>query len=304
MKEKIMKFTPSIILSLCLTPTLLLSACNNAGASSTTPLPCDSSLVINTSSNTISSVESYAQQINCPVPAVNICTAFDIDNTLITNEPNLGGEAWGNWQEYLTESDPNNPYLATNWLSNVGIFQAQSGIRFLINFKPVEPITATSIAGLQAKYQTIAISSRAFSSLATTTRQLAANQIDMSVNPIGDHQFDNSFLQQNKYKNDLKMYYDGIYYVAGSSKGETLLNMIQYYRKKMNQPNLCEVLIMLDDTPSKINDIILNLKGQIGIVGINYTALPQAVNPANWYPQLWESQSPELMSTIYNLNHQ
>jgi hypothetical protein len=173
--SEIMKFTHQVILSFCLAPTLMLSACSNAGASSTIPLPCDSSLVINTSSNTISSVESYAQQLNCPVPSVNVCTAFDIDNTLITNEPNLGGEAWGNWQEYLTESDHNSPYLATNWLSNVGVYQAQSGIRFLINFKPVESITAASIASLQAKYQTIAISSRGFSSLATTTRQLAAN---------------------------------------------------------------------------------------------------------------------------------
>ena len=39
--------------------------------------------------------------------------------------------------------------------------------------------------------------------------------------------------------------------------------MIQYYRKKMNQPDLCEVLIMLDDTPSKIDDIILNLKDKL-----------------------------------------
>lgn len=283
---------------------LILSACSYAGANATTPLPCDSSLQINTSSDTILSVESYAKQINCPVPAVNICTAFDIDNTLITNEPNFGGEAWGNWQEYLTESDPTNPYLVTNWISNVGIYQAQTGVRFLINFRPVESITAATIANLQAQYQTIAISSRGFSSLATTVRQLAANQMDMSVNPIGNHQFDNNFLQQNKFKNDLKMYYEGVYYVAGASKGEALLSMIEYYRQKMGQPDLCEVVIMLDDTPSKINDIIDKLKGQIGIVGINYTALPQAVNPANWYPQLWESQSLELRNTIYNLNHQ
>ncbi len=81
--------------------TIILSGCSYAGANVTTPLPCDSSLQINTSSDTILSVESYAKQINCPVPAVNICTAFDIDNTLITNEPNFGGEAWGNWQEFV-----------------------------------------------------------------------------------------------------------------------------------------------------------------------------------------------------------
>ena len=40
----------------------------------------------------------------------------------------------------------------------------------------------------------------------------------MSINPIGDHQFDNSFLQQNKYKNDLKCIMMAFYYVAGTSK--------------------------------------------------------------------------------------
>ena len=58
------QFNKKFVLSIsCIVPTLILSACNNAGASSTTPYACDSSLVINTSSNTISSVESYAQQI-------------------------------------------------------------------------------------------------------------------------------------------------------------------------------------------------------------------------------------------------
>lgn len=283
---------------------IFLASCGNAHANSVNnSLPCDNSLQIITSSDRISSVESYATQLNCPTPAINICTAFDIDNTLITNEPNFGSEAWGNWQIYLSKAESNNPYLVTNWLSDTNVFDAQSGVRYLINFEQVESTTATTIADLQSKYPTIAITSRGFSSMTTTVRQLLSNNIDMSVNSIGDHQFDNSFLQQNRYKDDLMMYYNGIYYVAGSSKGEALLNMIKYYRNKMGQPNLCQVLIMLDDTPSKIDDIAKALNGSVGLIGINYTRVPQATDPANWYPSLWERQSVELKNTIYNLNH-
>ncbi len=265
-------------------------------------LPCDTDLHITTNSNTIKSIEQYAAQISCSNPSINMCVVVDIDNTLITNDPNFGGEAWGSWQDYLAANDPNNKNLITNWLENSDIYSIVYNIRFMIDYHPVETITASTISNLQQLYPTIALTSRGFSGLTTTARQLSTNGINLATNPIGDKQFDNSFLQLNADRSDLKMYYNGVYYAAGDSKGQTLLDLVNYYRNKMNQPDLCKALVILDDTQSKIDDISTKLQGNIGYVGITYTALPVANDPSNWHPDLWNAQSKEISNTISNLN--
>ena len=287
------------------TALLSISSCNSATAASvSSKLPCDSSLKMRVTSSSIASVQNYASLTSCSVPANEVCVAFDIDNTLITNDPNFGGEAWSNWQKSLFKTDHDNPNLLTTWLTNVNYQRAEGGVRFLMNYNIVESITASTVASLQQQYQTIAISSRSFSGMATAERQLAANNINMSINPIGDHKFDNTFFQQSKSNGDLKMYYNGIYYVAEESKGETLIDLINYYRVKMNNSNLCKVIIFLDDSPNKVTDVStkLNANGKIGYIAIDYTALPQASESVNWYPNLWEDQSVELQNVICKFN--
>ena len=267
-------------------------------AATTTPLHCDTNVQIKTSSQTIRSVEAYAKRIHCPKRSNPVCTVFDIDNTLITNDPNFGGEAWGSWQESLAPNDPNK---ISNVFSNTDIYRAEASLRFLFNFNPVEADTVTSLQAIQKKYPTIALTSLGFSSLATTERQLLKNGLDLSKNPIGGAQLNPYFLAKNQYKTELKMYYNGVYYVGGDSKGKSLLNLINTYRAKTGNPNLCQVVVILDDTPSKIDDIVSHIKGKIGFVAIVYTALPIASDSAHWKPHAWKKNGRELYQAIRNL---
>lgn len=273
---------------------------NNTYANSHQGLHCNSTLQMQVTSQSISSVEKYASQLDCSTPAIQICMVFDIDNTLITNYPNFGDEAWGSWQSYLNKNDPSSPDLVTLWLPNIGLYDNVAALRFLLDFKPVESVTTSVLHDAQNQYPTIALTSRSFASLSTTERQLLSNDMNFKLNPIGGNQLDPHFLQQNN--NQLKMYYNGIYYTAGTNKGENLLQLIEYYRNKLNQPDLCSVVIAVDDTSSHIDDISHTLRNKIGYIGMHYTALPKASDPSQWTPDTWKKQSSELQNAIKHLN--
>jgi hypothetical protein len=253
---------------------------------------CDSSTQIKSKSSTITSVVAFAKATKCKIPDQSLCLVYDIDNTLLSNGSNFGGEAWNNWQERLDASNKNK---VTNWFKNGMLYQNIGAIRYLMNFHLVESITATTVTILQNDYSSIALTSRGFSSFATTERQLAANNINFSRQPIGSTNLNNplplapSFLEENKFKNDLSMYYNGIYYVAGGSKGKNLLKLINYYRKYTNNPKLCSVIIMYDDTVAKIDEVESNLRGKIGYIGIQATHLN---TEAQIRTDLWDLDSP------------
>lgn len=274
---------------------------NNTYAINRHDLHCNSTLQMQITTESIATVQQYASRLDCLTPSTQICMIFDIDNTLITNYPNFGDEAWGSWQSYLSKNDPSNPNLITHWLPNTGLYDTVAALRFLFDFTPVESITPDVLHDLQSKYPTIALTSRSFASLSTTERQLLNNDMNFKLNPIGGNQLDHYFLQQNN--NQLKMYYNGIYYTAGTNKGENLLQFIEHYRNKLNQPDLCSVVIAVDDTSTHIDDISNALRNKIGYIGMHYTALPKASDPSQWTPETWQKQSSELQNVISHLNN-
>jgi hypothetical protein len=273
---------------------------NHVYANSRHDLHCNSTLQMQITSEKIADVEQYASRLDCLTPSTQVCMIFDIDNTLITNYPNFGDEAWGSWQSYLSKNDPSNPNLITHWLPNVGLYDTVAALRFLLDFTPVESVTPAVLHDVQNKYPTIALTSRSFTSLSTTERQLLSNDMNFKLNPIGGNPLDPYFLQQ--HNNQLKMYYNGIYYTAGANKGENLLQLIEHYRNKLNRPNLCSVVIAVDDTSSHIDDMSNALRNKIGYIGIHYTALPKASDPNQWTPDIWLKQSVELKNVIKRLN--
>lgn len=275
---------------------------NNTYAINRHDLHCNSTLQMQVASESIATLQQYASRLDCLTPSTQICMIFDIDNTLITNYPNFGDEAWGSWQSYLSKNDPSNPNLITHWLPNTGLYDTIAAVRFLFDFTPVESITPTVLHDVQNKYPTIALTSRSFSSLSTTERQLLSNDMNFKLNPIGGNQLDHYFLQQNN--NQLKMYYNGIYYTAGTNKGENLLQLIEHYRNKLNKPDLCSVVIAVDDTSSHIDDMSNALRNKIGYIGIHYTALPKASDQTQWTPDIWQKQSSDLQNAIKQLNEQ
>ncbi len=227
-----------------------------------------------------------------------LCIVYDIDNTLITNKGRFASESWVYWQ-----ASQGNSYAKKLLGDNhANIYDFIDAIRYFINYQPVEKDSAEIISKLQDTYPSIALTSRGFSSIATTTRQLQYNHFDFSKNPIGDGSFDNSYLHLNKYKNGYSMYINGIQFAAGGDKGKLLQTLILKERAKTDNPNLCQAIVYVDDTKSKADMIKRELKGKFAYYSLHYTYLPDPEDKANWQPNNWKKASGEITNLVNTLN--
>jgi hypothetical protein len=265
--------------------------------------PCDKSTQIIKQTSTISVVENYVNKLQCNGKPKHICIIYDIDNTLLTTDPNLGGDAWGNWQLSLDESNANK---VTNWIKYTNHARFEGALRFFANYTPVESNTVEIVNKLQATYPSIGFTARSFDGYySATVHQLAENKLDFSKNPIGSNNFDKKFFSLNNQRNGFKMYYNGVYYAASDSKGPDLKDFIIYQRQVTHNPHLCSAIIFVDDNQVNIDSVANALKDQ-AFIGVYLTAL-NAKNPYNWHIQLWQlgypnSQGQKLFELIQQMN--
>ena len=228
----------------------------------------------------------------------NVCIIYDIDNTLITNSGKYASESWGYWQENKSKN------YASQLLddSNANIHDYLNAIRYFIDYDMVELDTTKIVNALQKKYPSIALTSRDFGSEAATSRQLVINGIDFSKHPIGTGEFDNTYLEVNKYGDDYSMYINGIQYAAGGNKGKLLRTLINKERFKTNNPKLCQGIVYLDDTKSKVDTITQELKDHFNYYALHYTNLPNPELSKNWKVAQWHNESQVVQNLVDRLN--
>ncbi|WP_116963744.1 DUF2608 domain-containing protein [Fastidiosibacter lacustris] len=246
----------------------------------------------------IKDVEPYVDKLSQKYGKDSVCMVYDIDNTLITNNGKYASERWTYWQQ--SEGNHHAKHLLKD--KNANIYDFLNAVRYFINYSTVEKDTVQIVNKLQSDHRSIALTSRGFSAEATTLRQLRFNGIDFTKNPIGSREFDASFLNQNKYKNDYTMYSNGIQYAAGGDKGELLYNLIKKEREKTDNPNLCQALIYIDDTSSKVDMIDNKLKNKFSYYAIHYTYLPDPEDKNNWQPDNWHKESSKVQQLVDFLN--
>ena len=246
----------------------------------------------------IKDIEPYAAKLSKDYGKSSVCIVYDIDNTLLTNKEKFASEGWVYWQ--ASKSNPYAKHLLSDQSAN--IYDFLNAVRYFINYQPVESDTVAVVSKLQKEYPSIALTSRGFSAEATTLRQLRVNGLDFTKNPIGSDQFDPSFFAQNKYKNDYTMYNHGIQYAAGGDKGELLLGLIEKERQKTNNSNLCQSVVNVDDTGSKVDMVKDELKGKLNYYAIHYTYLPDPEDSKNWEIADWSKMSNYLQQIVNRLN--
>jgi Protein of unknown function (DUF2608) len=249
---------------------------------------CNQSTHIIENSNTITVVRQRVDQFRCKNEAKSICIVYDMDNTLLTNEPNLSSDAWGRWQRSLSESDKDK---ATHWIPNANPLALEGALRYFATYTPVEPDTVTIVNALQSKYPSMVLTSRSFDGYySATSRELKSNHLDFSKNPIGYNSFDKKFFALNNSKDAFKMYYDGVYYVANDPKGPNLLKFIAYQRHVTRNPQLCKAIVFIDDNAENIESVGTSIVRD-AYIGIHLTKL-DAKDPRNWRPELWRLGTP------------
>ncbi len=192
----------------------------------------------------------------------NTLVVFDIDNTLLTTNQMLGGDAWFTWQRELLKSGVKTPELAAPDFDS--LLKIQAVLYSLSRMHPTDQINPLVVHDLQTKgFPVIALTSRGFEHHDATMRELSQNAYEMKQTSIGPQDgYAGPYLPYDlanpaqtglsaeevaayKLGNPRKvMFQNGVFFGAGQHKGamlKTLLNKVGF------RP--CGI-VFIDDTPA------------------------------------------------------
>lgn len=144
----------------------------------------------------------------------DVLIVFDIDNTLLKSNQDLGGDLWYNWQKSL-DNNHKNKIRKKSCLYQIAV----PLLTRMNTYSPVESDSTKNVFNnLSNKYTTIALTSRSPELRIDTERVLIANDLKFK-----DVKFDDS--SYDKYDNDLS-YANGIFMTTGKDKGEMLKQLL------------------------------------------------------------------------------
>lgn len=191
------------------------------------------------------------QEINKELEDPELLWVFDIDNTIIRPEGNLGSDQW---YYFLVDHIKNIDKISTSKAH----YQAEAiwnATQSLIKTKSVEPITASFITSLQNnKKNTIALTARNFSICEITKTQLKNNGINFN---ISSPQFDNNILE---IANGV-YYHEGIIYQGeANNKGQILVDFIGQLKAPPKK------VIFIDDKEKNV----INVHKALEALGIDH----------------------------------
>ena len=256
-------------------------------------------------------------QINDYIPAKakkspnQLCLIYDMDNTILSAEPKLGGDSWMSWNNGL---DKNNPNKITNWGISNDIHGFEGSLRFFIRYYPTESNTLAVVNDLKDKqhYPSIVMTARSYERYyAATNNQLKINGFDFTSNPIGQTSSFSSplVLIPNKEHTAYKAYFNGVYYSADDNKGDEIMALIKQQRKITKSTDLCRNVIFVDNSASNTVNVYNALKNNhdnINLTALRYSAYDGYMKPAKTSIESWQinnkSTAKALLELINQLN--
>ncbi|MBT3982868.1 MAG: DUF2608 domain-containing protein [Bacteriovoracaceae bacterium] len=183
---------------------------------------------------TINDVAAKVREMGKKYSKEQVIVVFDMDNTLLAMNQDLGSDQWFSWQSKLPKSDGNRVGKNFSALLNV------QGILFSMGqMHTVEKHTATVVRGLQKEgYRTLVLTSRGPEFRSASMKEFKRNDFNFSANAIGpvggfaskykpydgiNHGFTKMEQKLFSVKKQRKVsYQDGIYMTAGQHKGAML----------------------------------------------------------------------------------
>lgn len=202
-----------------------------------------------------SSFKNIQRQIRDEVSKNNwdrdeVILVFDIDNTLLTTNQPLGGDAWFGWQEYLLEDDQadKSQLVGENFTE---LLTVQGQLYALSRMSPTEAELPAIVKDLQQVGRSVLLTSRGYDFRNSTERELEQNGFvfDQSTQMImaskgfagkylpydlehpqavGLKESDMDLVKNKKAR--IVTYMDGLYMTAGQHKGVMLKTLL--YRLK------------------------------------------------------------------------
>jgi hypothetical protein len=161
----------------------------------------------------------------------NVLMVFDIDNTLLTMDQDLGGDAWFNWQADLLKANPNSPQLVARDFA--GLLRVQGILFALSGMHPPEKTIPALVRSLQDTGATLfALSSRGPEYYSSTMRVLAENGYDLTRTSTAGHPGAYVPFREGISEDEAKrfrigtprpvMFQSGVFLAAGQHKGAIL----------------------------------------------------------------------------------
>jgi len=179
--------------------------------------------------------------------AERVLMVFDIDNTLLTMDQDLGGDAWFNWQAGLLRKAPKSPLLVAGDFR--GLLAVQGILFSLGSMHPPEKGTPAAVRRLQATgARLFALSSRGPEYYSATMRVLGENGYDLSASAWPGRP--GAFLPVRDGKERERwglgdprpaMHQSGVYLAAGQHKGAILRELWVAAKRKH------KALLFVDD---------------------------------------------------------
>lgn len=241
-----------------------------------------------------------------------LCIIYDMDNTILSAEPALGGDSWMSWNNGL---DKNNPNKITNWSISDDVHGFEGALRFFMTYYPTESVTLAVINDLKDSqhYPSIVMTARSYERyFAATENQLKVNDFDFTSNPIGKSSSFSSpvTLIPNAEHTAYKAYFRGVYYSADDNKGNEILTLIKEQRKLTKNYKLCQNVIFVDNSGTNVTNVYNALKNNhdnINLIALRYTAYdrylkPQSATIDSWQIDANKSAARLLYDLIHKLN--
>jgi hypothetical protein len=217
-----------------------------------------------------------------------VLVVFDIDNTLLAMEQDLGSDQWYDWQKELQAENPCSGMLVSNRLAVQGALYFASAMRL------TQPDAAALVRQLQEQDLAVfALTSRGADFRLQTFRELRRNGISFWSNALPPrHGYADTFTPQGGSRPAL--YEDGVFLTAGQHKGDMLKALLA----KTGTPPP-EVVIFADDKDKNLRDVLQTYEGSgTTIHAWRYSRedpVVAAFDPAN-ASDLWNALRPALQT--------
>lgn len=241
-----------------------------------------------------------------------LCLIYDMDNTILSAEPNVGSDSWMAWNSKLSLDNPNR---ISNWQISNDLHGFEGALRFFIKYYPTENSTLATLNQIkdQQGHPSIVMTARSYERYyAATNNQLLVNQMDFTTNPIGKTGAANQALTltPNDATTGYKAYFKGVFYSADDNKGTEILKLIADQRKLNKNPTLCETTIFVDNSATNTKNVyhaFLGNSQKLNLVALHYTHYDNylTTNPQDlktWNINESASQGQNLLNLIKQLN--
>ena len=235
-------------------------------------------------SNDLADLTATALELSGRLDHDELLVIFDLDNTLLAMEQDLGSNQWYDWQSDLQDDDPCNPMVVTNTLAVQGALYTASAMRLTQDDAPNQVRTLQE-SGLKV----FILTSRGPGYRFQTLRELRRNGFSFYSSAIGPPGgYAEEFLPAGGSRN--ARYEDGVFMTAGQNKGDMLKALLD-----KTQTKAPSVVLMADDSLKNLENVIEAFEGsQTSILAYRYGREDEIVAnfDAEKANQMWQQAKP------------